>query len=52
MVLRNGPRGPFLGCTGYPKCRNAMPVDEQGKIVAPVKVEIPCTKCGGADGRP
>ncbi len=24
-----------------------MPVDEQGKPVPPVKVEIPCPKCGG-----
>ena len=28
MALRQGPRGPFLGCTGYPKCRNALPVDD------------------------
>ncbi len=48
MVLRESSRGKFLGCTGYPKCRNAMPVDEQGKPVPPVKVEIPCPKCGGA----
>lgn len=22
MVIRNGRRGPFLGCSGYPKCKN------------------------------
>jgi hypothetical protein len=22
MVIRKGRRGPFLGCSGYPKCRN------------------------------
>ena len=43
-----GRRGAFLGCTGYPKCRNALPVDDQGKPVPPVKVEVACTKCGGA----
>ena len=51
MVLRQGSRGAFLGCTGYPKCRNLLPVDDQGRPVQPVKVEVPCTKCGGADGR-
>ena len=27
MVLREGRRGPFLACTGYPKCKNAKDVD-------------------------
>jgi DNA topoisomerase-1 len=22
MVIRQGRRGPFLGCSGYPKCKN------------------------------
>jgi ssDNA-binding Zn-finger/Zn-ribbon topoisomerase 1 len=22
MVIRKGRRGPFLGCSGYPKCKN------------------------------
>ena len=48
MVLRQGSRGAFLGCTGYPKCRNLIPVDEQGRPVETVKVDVPCTKCGGA----
>lgn len=26
MVIRTGKRGPFLGCSGYPKCRNTMEV--------------------------
>ena len=47
MALRQGSRGAFLGCTGYPKCRNALPVDDQGQPVPPVKVEVACTKCGG-----
>ena len=33
MVLREGQRGPFLACTGYPKCRNAKDVDAEGKPV-------------------
>ncbi|MGB2938605.1 MAG: topoisomerase DNA-binding C4 zinc finger domain-containing protein, partial [Phycisphaerae bacterium] len=23
LVIRSGPRGKFLGCSGYPKCRHA-----------------------------
>jgi len=26
MAVRHGKRGPFLGCTGYPACRNAKPL--------------------------
>jgi ssDNA-binding Zn-finger/Zn-ribbon topoisomerase 1 len=22
MIIRKGRRGPFLGCSGYPKCKN------------------------------
>ena len=27
MVIRSGKRGQFLACSGYPKCRNAMNLD-------------------------
>jgi DNA topoisomerase I len=50
MALRQGSRGNFLGCTGYPKCRNTLPVDDQGQPVTPVKVEVKCEKCGGPMG--
>ena len=26
MVIRNGRRGKFLGCSGYPKCKNTAEV--------------------------
>lgn len=29
MAVRRGPRGPFLGCTGYPKCKNAKPLPKE-----------------------
>ena len=29
MLLRTGRRGPFLACSGYPKCRNLKPVDKE-----------------------
>ena len=51
MALRQGSRGPFLGCTGYPKCRNVLPVDDQGQPVQPVKVEVDVRQVRRADGR-
>jgi acetolactate synthase-1/2/3 large subunit len=38
MALRQGPRGPFLACTGYPECRNAKAVDDRGNPLNPVSV--------------
>jgi DNA topoisomerase I len=46
MVLREGRRGPFLACTGYPKCRNAKNVDAQGNPIEPIETGIKCEKCG------
>ena len=31
MVIKNSRRGPFLACSGYPKCRNAKSLDKAGK---------------------
>lgn len=33
MAVRKGRYGKFLGCTGYPKCRNIKNIDESGNIV-------------------
>ncbi len=54
MVIKSSRRGPFLACSGYPKCRNAMSFvrDDSGKIVpkpraeSQIKVEEKCDKCG------
>jgi DNA topoisomerase-1 len=46
MILRDGPRGPFLACTGYPKCRNAKDVDADGNPVKPIDTGVVCDKCG------
>ncbi len=40
-------RGPFLACTGYPKCRNAKDVDAQGNPAKPIETGLACEKCGG-----
>jgi DNA topoisomerase-1 len=46
MVLREGPRGPFLGCSAYPKCRNIVDVDADGNPVKPIDTGVNCEKCG------
>jgi DNA topoisomerase-1 len=45
MMLREGRRGPFLGCTGYPKCKNIVDVDKEGNPVKPVDTGLRCEKC-------
>jgi DNA topoisomerase-1 len=27
--VKRGPRGPFLGCTAYPKCRRTKPITDE-----------------------
>jgi DNA topoisomerase-1 len=62
MVVRIGRRGPFLGCSGYPKCRNTRDLaPEEAKalgveLAAPPamaadageapKIEVKCEACG------
>lgn len=38
MVIKYGPHGKFLGCPGFPDCRNTKPYFE--------KIGVPCPKCG------
>ncbi len=54
MVIRMSRRGPFLACSGYPKCKNAKPIPEELKAKlpkaqpkpAPVMTNEKCEKCG------
>ncbi len=39
MVIKFGPHGKFLGCPGFPECRNTKPYFE--------KTGVQCPKCGG-----
>lgn len=50
MALKSSARGPFLGCTGYPKCRFTLPVDAEGKPIKPLVLDVKCAKCGGPMG--
>ena len=38
MVVKYGPHGKFLGCPGFPDCRNTKPYFE--------KIGVKCPKCG------
>ena len=54
MVIRMSRRGPFLACSGYPKCKNAKPLPEELKAKLPeappkpppVMTDEKCDKCG------
>jgi DNA topoisomerase-1 len=62
MVVKKSWRGPFLSCSGYPKCRNAKPLSAELKErlkdqlpAPPPKKELPavevkdlCPECGSA----
>ena len=50
MALRQGSRGTSWAARATPSAATRMPVDDQGKPVAPVKVEVKCEKCGGPMG--
>ncbi len=46
MVLKKSRFGPFLGCSGYPECKNTRRLDKQGKPVPPPKATgVACPKC-------
>jgi len=58
MRVRRGPRGYFLACTAYPKCKNTRPFEAKsdGKAATgalphgprpkPVETEEKCENCG------
>ncbi len=54
MALRSSARGQFLGCSGYPKCKNAKPLPGNQPADAPAAAAKPapvmtdekCEECG------
>jgi DNA topoisomerase-3 len=54
MAIKMSRRGPFLACTGYPKCKNAKPLPDDLKAKMPAAPPKPaaeptdekCEKCG------
>ena len=48
MVMKVGRNGPFLGCSGYPECRNTRNLDEPEDAgdEAEAPIDVTCEKCG------
>jgi DNA topoisomerase-1 len=46
LIYRYNKQGKFLGCSGFPQCKYAAPVDAEGKPVFPITTEYKCEKCG------
>ena len=47
MVVKTGKFGSFLGCSGYPKCKNIKNIQEAGGGAA--SIGIKCPTCGEGD---
>jgi DNA topoisomerase I len=46
MVIRWSRTGKFLGCSGFPDCKNTIALDADGKPIEPEKSGEVCDKCG------
>ncbi len=50
MVVKRGRFGTFLGCSGYPECKNIVRTPrgaQAGAAAAPAELtDVPCDKCG------
>lgn len=48
MAVKRGRYGQFLGCTGYPECKNIKKIGKEGKVAAPEPeiTDIACDLCG------
>ena len=42
MIIKRGPRGEFLACSAYPKCKNTKPLAKN----EPKKLDVKCPECG------
>ncbi len=40
MVIRQGPRGKFVACSGYPKCRTSKPIEKLEALRAASPMEL------------
>jgi DNA topoisomerase-1 len=58
MVLRSGRRGKFVACSGFPKCRQTMPLEKLPSAQAgaanagPYPAPAEAGNCAGTDGGP
>ncbi len=51
LVAREGKRGKFLGCSGYPRCRYAQDIGGEGAAPRPEPTGVKCEKCGAPMAR-
>jgi DNA topoisomerase-1 len=46
MVIRWGRHGRFMACSGFPKCKNAKPLENEGAPQESIETDEKCPKCG------
>lgn len=46
MIIKQGRYGKFLGCSGYPKCKNIKSLEKKEAKSTPTETEMKCEKCG------
>ena len=46
MIFRWNRNGRFLGCSGFPDCRETKPVDIDGNPIENEKMDVDCELCG------
>ncbi|MFP4458320.1 MAG: type I DNA topoisomerase [Candidatus Zixiibacteriota bacterium] len=48
MIVKWGPHGKFLACSGFPECKNAQPLEEEQEKLPDHIKNMKCPKCGKA----
>jgi DNA topoisomerase-1 len=47
MMVRMSRMGEFLGCSGFPECKTALPLGKDGKVIVQnEELDMKCDKCG------
>lgn len=46
MVKKHSKYGDFMACSGYPACKQTMPIGRDGKVVKLPDIKMDCDKCG------
>ena len=46
MQKKHSKYGDFMACSGYPACKQTMPIGKDGKVVKLPDIKMDCDKCG------